>query len=137
MKISSNFQLEEFVHPDIYNVIGSRSLDFLHPLLPLVAQQLRDAYGPITINNWLWGGERVNSGLRFSASQFGTRLSSHKFGCAIDCLFKDTTPIDVQKDILSHNDYPHITRMENAEITKTWAHIEVGQRNGDIKVFNP
>ncbi len=138
MKLTTNFQLQELVHKEIYEVCGDRSFDFLNPLLPITIQALRDEFGPIIINDWLWGGEFVNSGLRYPTSQFGAKLSAHKFGAAADLKFADADPIQVQAYIHSHpDDYPYITRMEDANITKTWAHIECGGRRGDIIIFQP
>jgi len=57
-----------------------------------------------------------------------------------DCKFYDATPIKVQKYLLEHqDDFPYIVRMEDAKITKTWLHVEVGKRplGQKIKVFKP
>ncbi len=139
MKLTTNFQLEELVHPEIYDRIGSRSFDFLNPLLPLAVQGLRDEFGSITVNDWVWGGNFINSGLRMPNYPDGfAELSSHRFGCAADCKFADADPLQVQLYIKSHaDDFPYITRMENAEITKTWLHVEVGKRGNNIIIFNP
>ena len=139
MKVTKNFDLRELVHPEIYKVVGDRSFDFLNPLLPITIQALRDEFGPIVINDWLWDGEFVNSGLRYPMSQFGAKLSAHKFGTAADLKFLDADPIQVQAYIHSHpEDYLYITRLEDANITKTWLHVEVGdRRSNEIVIFKP
>lgn len=50
---------------------------------------LRDELGPITINNWFWGGNRNNSGLRDSSSPYYSKWSQHSWGRAVDMIFKN------------------------------------------------
>lgn len=139
MKLTTNFQLEELVHPDIYDKVGDRAFDFLNPLLPLALQGLRDEFGSITVNDWVWGGNFVDSGLRLPHGTVGAKLSSHRFGAAADCKFAEADPAQLQHYIKSNaGEFPYITRMENADITKTWLHVEVGKRSSDfIIIFNP
>jgi len=139
MNLTTNFQLEELVHPDIYEKCGDRSADFLHPMLAPTVQDIRDEFGRLIINDWLWGGRFESSGLRLPHGTVGAMLSAHKFGTAADLKFDDADPQQVQSYILTNIDkWPHITRMENAKKTKTWLHLEVGQRtSNDIYVFNP
>ena len=138
MKVSANFDLREYIHTDIYTKIGDRSADFLHPRLIYTVQALRERFGAIRINDWHTGGRFESSGLRLPHGGVGAMLSSHKFGTAADLKFASITPEEVQNAINSHQDqYPFISRMENAIITKTWLHIECGSRRvGSIIVFN-
>ena len=152
-KVSTNFQLQEFVHPWLWSKFGERTYSMVHPLLFMLAQQLRDNYGPITINDWLWklhSGEYRNprmwetcftdSGLRLLTGGDGAKYSAHRWGYAGDMKFADADPQQLQSYIMSNQDeFPSIIRMENAAITKTWLHVEVGRRleGADIDVFNP
>lgn len=138
MRLTENFKLKELVHPDLLSSIGDRAADFLHPMLPIVLQSLRDEFGLIIVNGRYHGIDFIDSGLRMPDGDVGARLSAHRFGCAADLKFLDADPEQVQHYINQNNVvYPHITRMENAAITKTWLHVEVGQRYGDIVVFDP
>lgn len=141
MKLTYNFQLEEFTHPLIHEKIGDRSKSFLCPMLAYTWQSIRDELDEeITINDWLWGGDRVNSGLRVPKSDFGADLSAHKFGNAGDGQFEKTNPAEVHKMILDNPDkFPYITRMESVLATPTWVHLETDskRRIGKIKVFQP
>ncbi len=139
MKLTPNFQLQEFVHADIYNVMGDRCVNALNGMLANTCQDLRDEFGPITINDWMWGGKFVYSGLRPPNSDIGAEFSAHRFGFAADLKFKDITAIEVQEAILKERrKFPYIIRIENAKITKTWLHIETSEkRSTDIRVFNP
>lgn len=138
MKLTANFKLKELVHPDIINRVGDRAADFLHPELANTLQALRDRFGSIVVNGKYKGKEFTSSGLRLPYGKVGAILSSHKFGCAADCKFVDIEPIDVQNYIIQHQDeFPSITRLENALVTKTWLHVETGVRENSIRVFNP
>jgi hypothetical protein len=139
MKLTTDFQLQELVHKAIYTRIGNRCADFLNPMLAPTCQALRDEFGSIIINDYMWGGKFTDSGLREPHGIIGARFSAHKFGNAADLKFKTMTPIEVQSMIMEDpSKFPYITRMENAEITKTWLHIETSvRRNSPIKIFNP
>ena len=146
MKLTTNFQLQEFVHPVIYEKLGKRCQTILCPTLALTWQAIRDKVveiypeEQITINDWIWGGEFVDSGVRLPHGVVGAKYSMHKFGNAADGKFKISKPVHVQQMILRHPEkFPYITRMEDARVTKTWLHIEISptHRVGDIKVFKP
>jgi len=146
-KLTTNFALEEMVHPTIFNTIGDRAADFLNVNLAPTAQFLKEFLTEhlghnesITVNDWAWGGNFKSSGLRLPAGLVGAKLSAHRFGTAIDCKFKHLTPVEVQDLIMSNQDkFIFISRMENAKVTKTWLHLETctNKRTGNIKVFNP
>ncbi len=142
MKISKHFDLRELVNPEIFNhpAIGERALDFININAVPTLEVLRGEFGPITINDWSTGGNYKNSGLRSPNSGVGAPLSAHRFGTGFDPKFKDHEAEYVYFHILNNQDkYPFIRRMENAEITKTWLHIEIStnKREDDIIVFNP
>ena len=174
-KLTTDFELHEFIHPELYNhpAIGERSLDFISSMMAPTAQAIKDMCSEhlgfvetVTINNWRWGGNRVDSGLRLPYNELttndirnirrmsdkealkylmgivsgvGARFSGHHFGSSIDCKFKHMTPVEVQSMILDNRErFPHITRMENARKTETWLHCDIGMRNSnDIKIFDP
>ena len=170
MKLTTNFQLQELVHPEIYAKVGERCADWLHHDLAPTLQQLRDDFGPIEVNTWVWGGAFVDSGLRkgvydptdnelqvLTSRLFDDAITfenyreelkrmhskyaeftAHRGGAAADAKFEDADPQQVQAYILANPDkYPTIVRMENAAITTTWLHLEVGTRRQPIQIFNP
>lgn len=140
MKLSKNFSLAEFVHPDFINILGDRAALLVNKNLIDTAQALRDQLQtPIKINDWHSGGNFKFSGLRPLNSSVGAKRSIHKTGHAIDLKSKVTAE-KVYYHILNNQDkYPYITRMENIEHTPTWNHVECGDepRVGDIVIFNP
>jgi len=142
MKVSDHFDLRELVSPEIYNRtnILDRAFDFINVNAPGTLEYIRSIFGSVTINTWHVGGNYKNSGLRSPDSSVGSKYSSHRFGCGFDLKFADSTPIDVYNYILSTPEsFPFIRRMEDANKTVTWLHIEISTkpRQGDIYTFSP
>lgn len=145
MKISDNFSVKELVNDDIVDKLGeNRAANIVSPYLLKQLEALRLRFGPITINDYEWGGMFKNSGVR--KASFYKRLgimresySTHQYGNTADLKFTDFTAIQVYDYIMDNQDeFPYIVRMENAHKTKTWLHVECGRYCLDnIEVFNP
>ena len=121
-----HFILQELVGPEFFAKWGERAWEWLRPELLETIDQLRRKFGSITINNWHNGGVFKESGLRDFSANIGAEFSMHKFGVAMDCKFKDILPPLVQEHVLQHaNQFPLLTCMEDAMITKTWLHVDV------------
>jgi len=164
MKVSANLHVEEITHPWIIDKFGrercrkviQRSRWYLLDGF----EHIRDLVGePCTINNYMYDsaykkaiksghqgypaikGRKdlyINSGARIFNDPIGKALSTHYIWDTLDIKFKSAKPVAVQQAIMGdENAYPYILRMENAEVTKTWLHVEFGVRQSDIDVFNP
>lgn len=134
-----HFKVQEFVSPAIYKQRGSKSLELMDSRILETMDALRKNLNkPITINNWIWNGDRTQSGYRDvdfygSASTYANSLSQHKYGRAVDFLVKGMTAGEVRKHILTNIDkYPHITFLE---IDINWVHIDC--RNGELRCWSP
>ena len=135
-----HFLLQELVGPEIFKARGDRCWEMLNPALLRTLDLLRKRYGPLTINNWESAGPFQESGMRDFDTPTGAKFSMHKFGCAADLKPKNISPEEMQKDILLHAaDYPLLTCMENAAITRTWLHVDVRNHNQpqQIWIVNP
>lgn len=142
MNLSPHFILQELVSPEIFkhSAIGERSIDFINVNAVSTLEDLRGDFGAITINDWHVGGNYKNSGLRSPTCSVGAIFSAHRFGTGFDLKFSDHKAEYVYFHILNNQGkYPFISRMENAERTRSWLHIELSTftRNGDIVIFNP
>lgn len=139
--LTEHFDLRELVHPGIYNKVGDRCADFLNPNLAPTLELIKVNFSEfITVNNWHIGGKFESSGLRDWHDPVGAGYSPHYYGTAADCKFRLHTPTQIYHMILNNQGiYPYIVRMESAEHTVTWLHIEVSSkpRVGDIIIFNP
>ena len=139
VKITKNFSDVE-VLPDV--LWGYDWRIFMNPVIINIAQVLRNEFGSITINNKYWGGRFNWSGYRTRTSGVGAKFSQHKFGRALDLKFKDATPIEVQNYIIENEEMFYklgLRRLEDANITKTWLHIDTMSANkfNKIHVFKP
>lgn len=128
MKISANFELEEFIYPEVFARYGVNSLWFLDYRLIAIAQYFRDNLGKsITINNWHTGGQYKESGLRDFATATGGSKSQHKYGKALDLKVAELTPAQVFDFIHMHwteLSALGMTTTEDIQYTPTWNHID-------------
>ena len=128
------FVIEELVPRHVFEDRGERAWGLLDVGALAALDGLREKYGPITVNNWKWGGPRQWSGFRTSQSSYGSEYSQHRFGRAFDCVFHKTTAEAVRKDILASPwDFPII---KSVELDTSWLHFDT--RNCDrIMTYSP
>ncbi len=133
---TEHFTITELVSPDVYEARGDKAWSLLDDRALETLDQLRDKFGPITVNNWQWNGPRQWSGLRTPDSPYYSKYSQHSFGRAFDCIFSDKAADGPREYVLAHQDeFPHIRGLE---LGVTWFHFDVGNRPGiDISTFNP
>lgn len=142
MYVSKNFILQEFVPKSTFIRWGEKSLRFLNPQLFVIAQALRDTYGPITLNDWHRGGRFQLRGYRPPDTVTGGKESAHKRGMAIDVDFDDEIPQQVYATILKDKAFwteLGVTTMEDVNDTPTWLHIAIENwgKPGEIVIVNP
>jgi len=131
-----HFKTQEWVPPGIYKLRGEKSLEVLNPLILITADRLRKRYGPITINNWLWGGARKYSGFRPKHCSEGASLSQHRLGNALDGLVQRVSAEEVRQDILGNPDLEEFEYITSLEMGVNWLHVDC--RNCKrIKLFYP
>lgn len=133
------FTIDELVYPSLFESQGERSWLWLRRDAIASLDAIREKFGPCTVNNYKWGGPRVASGLRPLVGGVGAAMSLHRFGAAFDVVPHKATPVEVYEYILTHqHEFPHITRLENAHLTKTWLHFDVANTGANtIVTFNP
>lgn len=136
-----HFIIEELVPPAVFKKRGQKAWQLIDPRLveTLDAIKARFPRGTMTINNWKWGGDRTQSGLRTFRfykllQSFKNSFSQHKYGRAIDAIFSDYGINHVRNYIIAHpNEFPHI---KGIELGVSWLHIDV--RNSDtVLTFKP
>lgn len=145
IKITENFYLDEFIHPDIYRKYGKNSIWFLDAKIVYICQQLRtDLNVPITINNWAVGGNFKYSGLRPLDAKIGAKRSQHKFGRAADPKGFGGMSIEEVFNYIMDNENKSrymdlgLTTIENIKHTPTWLHLDTRLTNlEDILIVNP
>lgn len=134
MYISDKFEPYEFVPESIYENYGEKSLWFIDDRMLITADQLREKYGKMIINNWYWDGQFDSRGFRPPGDPEGADLSQHRFGRALDIDFKEEDVDKVRQDILNNKgQYPFVHAVE---LDVSWLHIDC--RNCDrILTFRP
>lgn len=152
------FKIEELVYPELFNRYKNRPKYLWAALdnrILYSADLIRKFLGiPVTINNWLFGGNFTESGLRRMDTTTGALLSQHKFGRALDLKFNKNgwTPETLRlymQDIgcfdagfLDRTDeiaqpFLYITRIEWMD-NMNWFHMDVsnlGSNDGSIKII--
>lgn len=121
---SKHFKVEEFVPPDVMSARGGKAIELMDERIIITADKLKEVFtdGTITINNWLWGGDRVSSGLRTPSSTHYSPYSQHTFGRAIDAVFSSYHINEVRDYILDHQDqFPYVNFME---VDISWLHVD-------------
>jgi len=133
------FKIHELVPPAIYQSRGEKAWELIDVNLIKLLDELRESYGQATINDYLFGGSRMWSGLRTADSPYFSVTSQHSFGRAVDIIFKDISAEEVRQSMLKNESkwlsiYPYITLEDDVN----WTHIDV--RNNPekgIRLFKP
>jgi uncharacterized protein YcbK (DUF882 family) len=136
MYIPKWFKIYELVPPDVFEQKGKQAWEFLDDRLLITLDRLRGQFGPMTVNNYMWGGPREWSGLRTVDSPYYWRDSQHTFGRAADCLFHEIDVEHIRTHILRYPNDPRYEHIGGIELDTSWLHIDV--RNTErIKTFYP
>jgi len=134
---SIKFKIHELVPLKLFNTVRPDVLwRMIDPRLIETIDKLKEVFpnGSMTINNYMWGGDRGWSGLRTKDSSYYSPTSQHSLGKAIDCIFSAYDVEEVRQYILNNPDeFPHIGGIE---LNVSWLHLDVRERqNGKIKTF--
>lgn len=147
-KVTKDFDLREYVSPDVYNKYGNKSIWFVNPVLYSLMQfhkeMLEDEYEgkiSVVINSWHYGGNRKWSGHRTYKyiNQMIKRgiktatLSQHIGGMcnATDSKVflngKEIPAEEIRKFVLKNEDaYMNegLTTIESGKWARTWNHMD-------------
>jgi hypothetical protein len=138
-KISDNFDVREFVPPEIWRKYRSKSKWFIRPEVVQLAEFYRKYFdAPVTINNWKWGGSLSERGYRVPDTKTGAEFSQHKLGCAFDCSIRGMTADQVRKEILENQlcfTLAGLTTIEHKDYAKTWVHSDVRVTGMDDQIL--
>lgn len=134
-----HFSVYELVPPEVYRARGERAWELLDSRLLVTLDALRDHFGPISVNDYRWGGSRTESGLRLPETATGAVYSQHQYGRAADLHLEDVTPQEAYEAILAHPEkWPMLTTVEDIRYTPSWIHVDCrnNERTG-IRVVIP
>lgn len=143
-RIKKYFQIHELVDEDVYNKWRESAWKFIDDKLIETLLVIREGLDkPMTINNWKWGGNFSQRGLRHNRSPLvigkkGVYLSAHMLGKAADFDVKGMTAEEVREWIEENEDmFPHKVRLEHKLKGKIigWCHIDVYDDPSNPKVY--
>lgn len=127
------FRTEELVSKKVYDARGVMALALFDPRALEALDACRTAFGALTVNNWVFGGDRQYSGFRAASEPYHSQYSQHSFGRAFDCVSKTLTAQQMRDFIWEHPDlFPHITFVEEGKDV-TWLHFDVRMPIGFIE----
>lgn len=134
---SKYFKIEEFVPPEMIEKKGAlKCWEYVDIGLMITFDQLKEDFpkGTISLNTWLWGGDRTQSGIRTSSSKYYNMYSMHPYGKAGDALLSDYDINVVRKFIIDNpGRYPYV---KGIELGTSWLHLDVRNREKLI-TFRP
>jgi hypothetical protein len=124
-----HFLIEQLVPPEISSARGDGAWELLDSAALISLDQLVDAFGRMTVNNWHTGGNFRESGLRLPGTRTGAVFSQHKYGRAFDIKPIDVKPQFIYAEILKDpKRFPFITTLEDISATSTpsggWVHFD-------------
>lgn len=127
MKVSKNFDIREFVPPEIWEQYGEDSVQFIDERIPVIVEKIRELCGnrPVTLNNWHIGGEYKYRGYRPASYPFCAKKSQHKEKKAADLTVKGLTAAQVRKIIRDNQEELMALGLRRMEKDVTWVHIDL------------
>ena len=143
IKLSDNLWLHEYIPEQMYKEYESKGklqhlIWMLDDRLIQIDQALRNKFGSVTINNWINGGNRDNSGLRPPGSPYYKPASQHSFGRASDKLFSNATADEVRQEIKQHQVFWMSIGLTAIEDNVSWVHSYTrANATGKLLIFNP
>lgn len=130
MKLTENISLQELISKEHYESQGELAIRAINKRAPRAIQFIRNEYGPVKINDWLWGGEFNESGVRLSHHKYYRPYSDHSFGNAFDLKFSESNFKDVIKDIKNSPEVYIPLGITGLEInTDGWVHVSFANYN--------
>ena len=139
MYTPQHFGIKELVPKTLYSHYQSRGDAFLFQvvfderLLKLI-DRIRDQFGPMTANDWSWGGTNQYRGFRPPDCNIGAKLSQHRFGRAADLIPKNITSGEIRKEIIANQNSSNWKDIGGLEMNISWLHIDVRSRTNPNKI---
>lgn len=140
---SKYFKIQELVSEEVYKKYREKAWEFIKPEIILFLDEIREYYGkPVIVNNWLYGGELKQRGLRTNKDEMVEKktdlyVSQHCLGGAVDFNVLGVPPEEVAKHILKNESHYRnfISRIENPKQTKTWTHVDCANTENEEKII--
>jgi hypothetical protein len=136
-----HFKIFELTDPVIYKANGENAFAFFTEEIKQSIDAIREFFDrPVTVNNWIWGGQFQWRGLRSSMCNVGSLKSQHRIVdtrlCnAIDFDVKDLTAEQVRQEILNNQNIPSLRFITRMEKDVNWVHIDCKPLDGQERIY--
>ena len=140
MKISSNFDIREFVPPEMWETFKHESVKFIDERIPDILERIRELSGgkAITVNNWHRGGRFRYRGYRPESCTVEARKSMHWIGQAVDFDIAGFTAEQCRQLIRDNKKELMRMGLRRMETGVPWCHIDLKETGLDyIYEFKP
>ena len=139
MYIPKHFKAAELVPTTLYKKYASRGDEWILRILfderlLRIIDIIRSEYGPMTINDWSWGGKNQWRGYRTGTVSIGATLSQHRFGRAVDMIPKNITADEIREDIIDDQMGQAYQHIGGLEMNISWLHIDTRGRDSKNKI---
>lgn len=138
------FNIKELVSPIVYNKFGDRSWMFFSPEVLADLDIIRETWGSsIIINDWSWGGNLKQCGLRSNLDQLvkdktitnNLYISAHMMGKGFDLhdkLNRNPKLYEHIRNLIYKKKLNSFKRLENLANTTGWVHVDSYQTDSGI-----
>lgn len=134
-KLSKYFDIRELVSPIVYNRWKENAWMFFNPEVIAELDLIREKIGvPITINDWMYGGQLMQCGLRSNLDPIvkdATKknqlyISAHMLACGFDLhSAKNKELWEMIYGMIERKELKHFRRLESRTQTKdAWVHVD-------------
>ena len=119
---------------------GESAWELLDARAIVTLDQLRDKFGPLTVNTWHTNESHPTRGFKYRGFRpwtcpEGAKFSQHKYGRAFDCSSRRVTAEEMRQYILEHHDdFPFINCLE---LDVDWLHFDTRNVTQRIKLVRP
>ncbi len=143
--VCDNFCIEELVSPQVYKDRAHRQdwWRFFDPIALEGLDKLRERFGPMTINNYKWGGDRKFSGYHAKGEYKRSEYSGHRAWGSFDILFNNHTAEEVR--IMLLGDEPKVAgyrpsikgfeEITELEVGISWFHVRFNSNIEGVLVY--
>ena len=133
-----HFSIHELIDEQTFIQWGEDAWMFLRPEALISLDNIRTYFGkPITVNNWIWGGDLQYRGFRPFYCKVGADYSQHRFGNAFDITVEGIGAEEVRQEILANKNHVAFEAITCLETDIEWVHFDLRNVQDRIWLVKP
>jgi len=136
-----HFGIFELTDPVMYRCNGDKAFAFFTDEIKKSIDAVRDFFNrPVTVNNWIWGGDFQWRGLRTHYCTIGSKTSQHRIVgdrlCnAFDFDVDGMSAEEVRQEIIKNKDIPSFKYITRLEKDVNWVHMDCKPLDGEERIY--